>query len=89
MEPIQIQIGDIVAHPPELIEADKTMTLTAGTGKVLEVRGLSALVRWQWGQSYRYLEDLKLYSRPSALVKPELQNAYADVRRWESLFDKV
>ena len=55
MEPIQIQIGDIVAHPPELIEADKTMTL----------RGLSALVRWQWGQSYRYLEDLRLYSRPS------------------------
>ena len=65
MEPIQIQIGDIVAHPPELIEADKTMTLTAGTGKVLEVRGLSALVRWQGGQSYRYLEDLRLYSRPS------------------------
>ena len=68
MEPIQIQIGDIVAHPPELIEADKTMTLTAGTGKVLEVRGLSALVRWQWGQSYRYLEDLRLYSRPSAVT---------------------
>ena len=89
MEPIQIQIGDIVAHPPELIEADKTMTLCAGTGKVLEVRGLSALIRWEWGQSYRYLEDLKLYSRPSALVKPELQNVYADVRRWETLFDKV